>query len=955
MESPFDHEPEFAPGVDRPPSEATRREFLRWVGAGAAMAATGGCGRSPNERRYPYNETPAGLTPGIPQYYATAHVRGGYATGLVVQSREGRPLKVEGNPEHPASLGATGVLEQAMVLDVYDPLRLDEITRDGEPQGWEQLARTLVARVDRRGRGLCFLLPPTGSPLRIAVIEAVARELPEAQWCMWDACQHRAALDAMRRIAGRPLQPHYDVSQAERVLSLDADFMGSMPFALRHASSFAARRRIESASDDMNRLYMVEAKPSVTGSLADERIACKCSDVGLVAARILAVLRGDLELPGRELDERIDGFARIAAADLAAHAGRSLVIAGERQPWPVHVLAHALNESLGNLGRTISYSEPVLYEPAGAISVRALTEQMRRGEVDTLVIAENDPVYALPPTLAFADALARVETSVYLGPFPNETSQRCSWQVPARHALESWGDAVAYDGTVTFQQPLIEPLGDAHTIEELLMLLLGRPFARNRELLHERWGELPDRALQLGLLPGTHARPVSVPALAGELLDAALQAVDTGTTTLELALYESPCVHDGAYAHNAWLQELPEPITKLTWGNAWLLSPRTAASLGVADGDVIAVSVGAREGRGPVIVVPTHADGVVSTYLGYGQIFPNRPHFDPLEDAPPPRVGFNAYALRDEIDQYWRSDISITRLDERVTLARSQDHFDMLDRPLALMRPIAELHEHGQLAEHLRGPVEHLFLVAQETASPQWGMVIDQTVCTGCSACVVACQAENNIPVVGEVGVRTGREMHWLRIDRYYHEQSGQSGQSERVVHQPMLCQHCEYAPCEYVCPVNATVHSPDGLNEMVYNRCIGTRFCSNNCPYKVRRFNWFEYVQRDRRMLQHNLEVTVRERGVMEKCTYCVQRIRNAEIQAGLDDRPLADGEILTACQQACPTTAIVFGDISDPASTVSQWYRRPHQYAALHELGTAPRTRYLVKLVNPVHGEPT
>jgi Fe-S-cluster-containing dehydrogenase component len=975
---PFDDEPEFAPGVDQPPSQTTRREFMRWFGASAAMAAIGGCGRTPNEKRFPYNDTPPGLTPGIPQRYATAHVVGGYAIGLLVQSREGRPLKVEGNPEHPASLGATGVLEQGMVLDVYDPRRLDEVTHGVVPRGWEHLARALAGQLDR-GQGLRFLLPPTGSPLRRSLIEAIRRELPEAQWCFWEPSHSRASGEALRRIAGRPLQPHYSFANAARVVSLDADFMGQMPFAVRNAREFAARRRVETARAEMNRMYMVEAKPSVTGSLADERLACKSSQVGMVAAEILAELLDGREPTQRSNSEGFAEFARMVAADLSAHSGRSLVIAGDRQPWPVHVIAHAINETLANVGRTVAYTEPVLYEPEDAsISVSTLTEQMQRGEVRTLVIAGVDPVYALPPTLGFAEALPRVETSVYWGLYPSATSRRCTWTVPARHPLESWGDAVAYDGTITFQQPLIDPPGDAHTFDELLALFLGRPHVLARELLRELWDERlealglggesvrrpgtgePDQpdepeteqvtaldlALQLGLLPNTGPSPVTAPALSGDVLGEALRSVAAAATApadeIELALYESPCVHDGSYFHNAWLQELPEPITKLTWGNAWMLGPSTARRLGVEDGDVLALSVGQRRARGPVVVVPTHAEDVVSTYFGYGQIYPDRPHFDPIEQAPPPSVGFNAFELRSEIDQYWRTGVGVTATDERVVLARTQDHFDMRDRPLALVSSIEQLHERGELAEHLRGPAARLFLLPQPTTSPQWGMVIDQTVCTGCSACVVACQAENNVAVVGEVGVRQGREMHWLRIDRYYVD-------DHRVVHQPMLCQHCEYAPCEYVCPVNATVHSPDGLNEMVYNRCIGTRFCSNNCPYKIRRFNWFDYAKPERQTLQHNTEVTVRERGVMEKCTYCVQRIRNAMIDAELADRPVIDGEIQTACQQACPTRAIMFGDLADRNSTVSQWRARPHQYAALHDQGTSPRTRYLVKLVNP------
>ena len=676
--TPLGAQPEFLPGVDQPPIGATRREFLRWFWASAAMAVTAGCGRVPNEKRYPYNQPPPGVTPGIPQHYATAHVVGGFATGLVVKSREGRPLKVEGNPEHPASLGASGVLEQGMVLDVYDPRRLADITRDGQPRTWEHLTRSLargLAAQPDRGRGLRFVLPPTGSPLHVSLIEAIRAELPEARWSLWEPTQSGAALEATRRIAGHPLQPHYRLAQATRVVSLDADFMGQMPFALRNARDFAAGRRIEAASDEMNRLYVVEAKPTVTGALADDRLACKSSEVGVVAAQVLLALLALTDpsalvdgaddclrsaLPALERLDRSDRIARFAGK-LAADSSRATAAARSSSPaiaspGRVHVIAHAINELLGNLGGTVVHTAPVLFEPDGAtLSIPALTDQMRRGEVRTLVIAGLNPVYALPPALGFSEALSRVETSVYWGLFSNETAQRCTWTVPARHPLESWGDAVAYDGTVTFLQPLIDPLGDAHTLDELLALFIGRPTVQTQELLRELWGDrlaafepasepesdreaALDRAFQLGLLPGSASPPVTAPPLPAELLAqaVALTASEPGTAgEIELALYESPCVRDGAYAHNAWLQELPEPITKLTWGNPWMLSPATAEKLGVEDGDVLEVSVDQRPARGPVVSSPPTPTTSCRPTSATDDL-PDRPHFNPLHGRPRP-------------------------------------------------------------------------------------------------------------------------------------------------------------------------------------------------------------------------------------------------------------------------------------------------------------------------------
>jgi molybdopterin-containing oxidoreductase family iron-sulfur binding subunit len=954
---------EGAPGA--PPDGVSRRDFLKILGAGVALGM-GACTRPPREKILPYADRPPEVTPGIPAYYATSMVLGGYATGLLVASHTGRPVKVEGNPGHPASLGAAGVYEQASPLQLYDPERGKGVLYRGQPATWGALQAALGlappfrARWGGRGEGLAFLLEPTSSPLLLTLLARVRDRFPAARVFFHGPARDDSAPRGALLAFGRPVHPRYDLSRAAVVVSLDADFLGGeMPYGLRYARDFAERRRIAGPGGVMNRLYVAEGMPSPTGALADHRLRLRTGEVRQAAAALLAALAegGQVRLPalpaapeGSPVPPEVRAWAAAAARDLALHRGEGVVLAGGRQPPEVHALAHLLNEATGNLGRTAWVTEPVLAGVGeGDAGLRELAEAIRGGAVRTLVVLEGNPAYTAPADLGLAGLLRRVPQTVYLGLYADETAAACGWYVPAQHYLESWGDARAYDGTLSLVQPLILPLyPEARAPADLLAPFAGLGGSTPHDLLREGWrtrvgGDFEafwEAVLGRGFVPGTEAPPVAAaPRWDPALLGHAGRGEQAG---IELVFPLDPSVYDGRFANLGWLQELPGPLSKLTWDNAALLSPRTARRFGVETGDVVELRLDGRRLRAPALVLPGQADDSVALSQGYG-----RAGAESLARG----VGANANLLRSSAAPCFADGASVKRVLDggkpvRHALAITQAHGTQEGRPVALHATLEEYRRDPELARRERGRALSLYAPV-DYRGEQWAMTIDLSLCTGCSACVVACQAENNVPVVGKEEVLRSREMHWLRIDRYF------SGTEEdpQVVMQPMLCQHCEKAPCEYVCPVNATTHSPDGLNEMTYNRCVGTRFCSNNCPYKVRRFNWFDYnaeKPETERMLM-NPDVTVRARGVMEKCTYCVQRIRRHQIdeQTGRAD-PLAH-PLQTACQQACPTRAIVFGSLGDPASEVARMRREPRAYAVLHELGTEPRTRYLAKISNP------
>jgi len=954
-------EAEFPEGADRAPLAVSRRQFGKLLGASIALATGQGCtGRTP-EQILPYVHQPPTVTAGVPTTYATSMMLDGYATGLLVESHEGRPTKVEGNPEHPASLGAAGVFEQAHVLGLYDPDRARRPRRDGAEVGWRQVLDRLSAPRADHGAGLRLLLEPTSSPLVHALVTQARRRMPEMKVAFHAACDRGAPIEGARLAYGRLLAPQPDLRQAQVIVSLDADLLGTMPFRLRHARHFAARRR------QGGRLYVVEAMMSVTGTMADNRLQRRSRDLPRLAAALalaLGALPAELVTACARVAQGADGadetWARAVADDLRGRPpGTTLIIAGERQPAALHALAYALNERLGNvadMGSPLGFTAPAIPGPrddGAQQTLAALAGDLRAGRVDTLVTIGGNPVYDAPVDLDFAALVRHVPDTLYAGLYENETARASRWFLPLSHGLESWGDGRAYDGTVSLQQPLIRPLYSSRSPSELLAALGGVRQPDGLTLLRASFpaGVDWEDALSRGFVDGTAEPPAQVhltPAAVAQAMGA-LGPPAEGSTALEIGFYLSPTVHDGRFANNAWLQELPTPVGKLTWDNAALLAPRTAQQLGVSDGDRVQVTVAGRSVSAPALVIPGHAAGSVSLWLGYGRHGAER-----LAEG----VGVSAYHLRTSAAP-WFSDGQAVKIAGRHELAVTQRHWTMHGRPIALAATREVWRRDPKVAEAHRGVQPSFFGPPQRTpalrladpsAGPQWAMAIDTSVCIGCNACMVACQAENNVLVVGKAGVLVSREMHWLRIDTYFQG----TPEAPTVVHQPMLCQHCEHAPCEYVCPVNATVHSPDGLNEMVYNRCVGTRFCSNNCPYKVRRFNWFDWSERQAAnqgvvRMQRNPAVTVRERGVMEKCSYCVQRIRRAEITAREQQREIARDEVVTACQQACPTGAIVFGSLNDEASRVAALRRDPRSYEVLHELGTRPRTTYLLRLDHP------
>ncbi|HEX6534812.1 MAG TPA: 4Fe-4S dicluster domain-containing protein [Gemmatimonadaceae bacterium] len=946
----------------------SRRDFVKLLGASVALAGLGACVREPDRKILPYVDTPPDVVPGVPLHYATVMTLDGYATGLLVESHTGRPTKVEGNPDHPASLGAAGVYEQASVLQLYDPHRARAVRAGRRRATWSAAASAfapaaLARRVGARGAGLRLLLPPTSSPLVASLLERVLVRWPDARVAFYAPLASDGAVAGTRTALGAPLVPQYDFRAADVVVSLDADFLSSGPFHLRWASHHGVRRRATPPC----RLYVAEPVPTPTGTLADHRLPIAPAGIASLAATLLHAVAADPRVTGRvgavplpapsgTLPADARAWASAAAADLAASPGRSIVLAGERQPAEVHAVVHALNAMLANAGATVWYTPPALVDAGShAIGLDALATELDGRTVDTLVVLEGNPCYGAPADLDLPRRMRAVPNSLYLGAYADETARVTTWHVPAAHYLESWGDARAYDGTTSLVQPLIAPLHDGRTPAEVLAVLAGAGERSAHDLLFDAWrerhGAPPEAeaawsdALRRGIVAGS-ALPRATPPPRWDAVARAQRGIadraGPSRDTTEIVFLPSRGVYDGRFADNAWLQELPDPITKLTWDNAATMAPAHAARLGIVTGDVVALRLGPRTLDVPALLVPGQADGVVSLAIGYGRRG---------AEAVARGVGANANLLRASDAPHAATGLVIARTGRRHALALTQTHWSIEGRgPSVLGEPPASRPAASERAGAPEPQRKRRPLTLYEPGPPpkdgfgedQWAMVIDLDACTGCSACVVACQAENNVPVVGKEGVLDSREMHWLRIDRYVDGPLD----APRFETQPMLCQHCEKAPCEYVCPVGATVHSDDGLNEMIYNRCVGTRFCSNNCPYKVRRFNWFDYnaeVAETVRMAK-NPQVTVRGRGVMEKCTFCVQRVRQAQRTAWLAGEPRT-GPVVTACQQTCPTHAIVFGSLTDPESEVRRLFDDPRGFSALGELGTVPRVRYLAR----------
>lgn len=1016
---------EFQEGASEWNDTAGRRKFMKLMGASLALTGVQGCiSGPPKENILPYVESPEVVVPGRPNFYATTFSFRGYGQGVFVESHTGRPTKIEGNPDHPASLGGTNVFSQASVLGLYDPNRSTTPRFRGEMATVDQFTGWLqdVMRRYRSngGHGLYVLSEDTTSPTLGAQIGAFLQEFPEAGWHLHEPVGAGHVEEGLRRVFGRPMAPVYHIGEADAILSVDSDFLFALPGSLRYAREFSDRRRVREAQTEMNRLYTVESTVTITGAMSDHRLPLRPSGVH----RFLRALASHFGVADAEItvSRRDRDWLTRMADDLVE--SRGVLVAGEPLPPEQHVLAHRINERLGNVGQTVEYIEPVTVQPPrGRHGLRSLVSEIEAGRVETLIILGANPAYTAPAGSNFVAALMDVPSSVHLSMHRDETSRLCTWHVPKTHYLEEWGDLRAFDGTASIVQPLISPLYEAcRSAHDVLSTMLGNPGVGGYELVRTYWRDrLPgafeamwEDVLRLGVIPGTglltegelaaravraaevlsdadadtlafggppateplaarrpppdttaapadavgmpdtvtrtdtFASPDAVPdrdtvpeaerGLPPGEQDLVDEQTDDPEEELEIVFRPDPSIWDGRYATNHWLQELPKAITKLVWDNAILISPDLSERKGIEREQVVELTFEGQTIAGPVWIVPGHPPDTVTVYLGYGRT------------SASPEVngnGYNAYLIRTDADQWTGQGVQLRKVDESRQLVSTQHHHSMEGRAIVEEAAIGRFRDNPDFLHE--GEPEELASLYPDYEYPinKWGMVIDLNVCIGCNACITACQSENNIPVVGKQEVRRGREMHWLRVDRYY---KGPLYNPE-IYFQPVPCMHCEKAPCEVVCPVYATVHDAEGLNVMVYNRCIGTRYCSNNCPYKVRRFNFLDYTKwKDAPpALQTNPDVTVRSRGVMEKCTYCIQRISAARIRAKKENRPIHDGEVKTACQMACPTEAITFGDLAKPESAVHRLHEQPHNYKLLHHLGTRPRTSYLAHFRNP------
>jgi MoCo/4Fe-4S cofactor protein with predicted Tat translocation signal len=952
---------EFASRLPESFDYVERRTFLKLMGASLALAGMTGCTRQPAEQILPYARQPETIIPGRPLFYATAMTLGGRATGLLVKSHEGRPTKIEGNPMHPASLGATDAFAQAALLDLYDPDRMQTLTHRGDILPWSSFLgamRTVAtAQEATKGAGLRILTETVCSPSLGAQIDELLARYPAATWHQWDPGSELNAAAGLRMFAGASVSAYYNIENAAVIVSLDSDFLSCGTGNLRYARQFAQRRRPEGAGC---RLYCAETLPTPTGAKADHRLPLKPSQI----ESFTRALAADLGVAGIDRGGPLPAPAQawVAAVrdDLNGHRGSSLVIAGEGQPPVVHALAHAINAVLGNAARTVFYTDPVESHPIDHVqSIRELASAMEAGQVDALLMLGGNPVYTAPADLRFADLMSKVRVRVHLSLHANETSAISHWQIPEAHFLEAWSDARAFDGTVSVVQPLIAPLYGGRSAHEVLAALSDRPERSPYQIVREHWQQRLGagdrefetswrRAVHDGVMANTALPTRAIGPAASIAAFSAAPAAPAGG--IEIAFRTDPTVHDGRFNNNAWLQELPKPLTHLTWDNAVLVSPAmmtrlggrttpdfTGGERGQVHAPIAEVRYRGRSIRGAVFAIAGHPDDVATLHLGYGRSRTGRIGAD---------RGFNAGALRTSDALAFGTSAQISLTGGTLPLACVQYHHLMEGRDIIRVVPRTELPALKKEEREL--PSLWPVLTAEQASAGgyKWGMSIDLNACTGCNACVASCQAENNIPVVGKTEVMRGREMHWLRVDSYHQGEV----ENPKTYFQPVPCMHCETAPCEPVCPVGATTHSSEGLNDMVYNRCVGTRYCSNNCPYKVRRFNFLQYQDWDTPNLKlgRNPDVSVRSRGVMEKCTYCVQRISAARIEAEREGRVIQDGEIRTACQSVCPAEAIVFGNLNNPNSRVSRLQAEQRDYALLHELNTRPRTTYLAAITD-------
>jgi molybdopterin-containing oxidoreductase family iron-sulfur binding subunit len=1037
-----------------------RRDFVKLMGAALALAGLSGCAFQPPEKIVPYVNAPEEMVAGLPLFYATAIPFMGYGLGVLAESHEGRPTKVEGNPDHPTSRGRTDVWTQASILNLYDPDRSQFVRQGSGSSDWDTFVGAITKALNgtAAGEGVSLLTESISSPTTLGLIKQFQAKYPRAKWHSYEPINRDNVREGVRLAYGADLHPVYHFDRADVIVSLDCDFLLEEPNRVSNAREFVAGRKLTEDQTTMNRLYVIESTPTITGASADHRLPMKAAAVDGFA-RALAAAVGVAGVSATADGDQQKWVAAIAD-DLKANRSKVIVVAGAHQPPAVHALAHAITATLGSTGPTsaISYHPPIEGNPKlhGA-ALQELVSDMNAGRVKALVVMGANPAYTAPADLKFAEAIKKVPLKVHQGPYQDETAVLCDWHIPEAHYLESWGDVRAFDGTVSLVQPIVQPLYSAAKSQlEMFAALAGTPNLSAYDAVRGYWLTQkggPDnltferfwqKTVHDGLVPATAAPAAGASLRSG--FAAALPAVTAVGAGLEVSYRPDPTIWDGRFANNPWLQECPKPVSKITWDNAFFVSPTTAEEKGWSTNNEATLTVAGRSVTGGIFLLPGQPDNTVTVHLGYG-----RTNAGKIGEGP----GFNAYAIRTSAapsfvdggelvktggtfklattshhnliapngkettlkDALTRSNASKTKLIDNIltpdsaeldidgthgrdvirvgTFAELQKHrggdkkakmpvdavMDKKGVPLAFPENPKKFRD-GILEEEKERPWQEnrelegnpsfyprdsdpLALSPYKDASVNveaekkakakgrdhvthaWGMTVDLQSCIGCNACVIACQSENNSAVVGKDQVLMGREMHWIRIDTYYRG----SYESPEVYFEPMMCQHCEKAPCAPVCPFNATMNSPEGINEQVYNRCVGTKYCENNCPYKVRRFNFLQYSDQQTPVIQlmANPDVTVRSRGVMEKCTYCIQRVNAAKWQAEKEERDIADGDIQVACQQSCPTNAIVFGDINNPNSAVSKLKRGPLTYGLLTDLNTMPRTSYLARFKNP------
>lgn len=959
-------EKEFPEGADELTNPVSRRKFLSLMGASMALAGLTSC-RRPVEKIIPYVVKPEEIIPGKPTYYATNMPFGTESFGLLVESHEGRPTKIEGNKQHPAAGGSSNVFMQAEMLNLYDPDRSQVLVRQSKNSNWQAYLSSWSKQAEQfgenGGEGLAVLSQSFASPTMMRLAKAFMKKYPQAQWVTYDSVSDENIFSGLEAATGALTQPKYDFKAANVVLSLDADFLQMDSNDLPHARDFASRRKLRSENDTMNRLYVVEGTYTITGGMADHRLRVQSGQVGMFAAALAHELSAQgLKISAPRVNADFDKqWISAVARDLLANRGKALVLGGRRQPAEVHTLIALINDVLNNTNKTVRYTSNPDMQVSSMSSFAGLARSMNSGQVKSLIILGGNPVYDAPADIDFASVLSKVDYSVHLASHMDETSKLTTWHIPEAHFLESWGDVSGYGGAGVVQ-PLIAPLFDGKSKIDVLANLISNEEVTAYPEVQDTWRSILgstnfDKKWRQVVHDGFWevSREVALTfnrsRAQGAVSMSQYYSPKASLDDLEVIFTASFSNYDGRYANNGWMQELPDPVTKITWDNVVLVAAKTAGNLGVKNQDLLKISHQGVDVVLPVWVQPGLAENTLALELGYGR------NVGRVSTG----VGMDVSVFRHTSSAHISTGFTAEKVFGTHVLACVQDNHGFDEEKLAadaIQKRLPTIVRESTLSEYQEDPefamafaekneLKSMWQEHEYTEGNQWGMSIDLTTCTGCSACTIACQSENNIPVIGKEEVSNGRDMSWIRLDRYY---TGDVEDPE-MVFQPIACQHCELAPCEGVCPVAATTHNEEGLNQMAYNRCIGTRYCANNCPYKVRRFNFFNYTKDMPEIVQMamNPDVSIRFRGVMEKCTFCVQRINIAKIEVKNEGRELEEGDVVVACQQACPTNAIAFGNINDPNSEVSKVKAQNRDYSLLGELNLKPRTTYGAKLRNP------